>query len=187
VTYRWKALDEGYNFSSNFISIEGLYTKLCAPKVVGILVVGISRGSPMTKWHLDVGPMARHKVYYKRGKVVASPKSRSWWVLLVCVCLWFVHASRCSNYALINLLFDWCRSMWVIELLVNLPSPIPELRYAPLPPKCYECTPTPFPSSVFTFGLAIESIKELEGVSCIYLVWYMVNDQCKKKIPNPHW
>jgi hypothetical protein len=28
------------------------------------------------------------------GKVVASPKSGPWWVLWVCVCLWFVHAPK---------------------------------------------------------------------------------------------
>jgi hypothetical protein len=32
-TYRWKALDEGYNFALNLILIESLHTKLCAPKV----------------------------------------------------------------------------------------------------------------------------------------------------------
>jgi hypothetical protein len=50
------------------------------PKVVGLLVMGISGlplGSPVIKCHLDVGPVASHKVYYK-GKVVASSKSGSW-------------------------------------------------------------------------------------------------------------
>jgi len=31
---------------------------------------------------------------------------------------------KCFNYALTNLLFGLCRSVWMIELLVNLPSPI---------------------------------------------------------------
>jgi hypothetical protein len=38
------------------------------PKVTGDLVVRISRlplESPRTKCHLDVSPMAAHKVYYK--------------------------------------------------------------------------------------------------------------------------
>ncbi len=64
----WKFLNEGYNFASNFISIKGLYTKLWAPKVVGVLTLGISGllfRSPGTKRHLGVGPMARHKIYYK--------------------------------------------------------------------------------------------------------------------------
>jgi hypothetical protein len=37
-TYRWKDLDEGYNFASDFISIGGLHVKLWAPKVVGVLM-----------------------------------------------------------------------------------------------------------------------------------------------------
>jgi hypothetical protein len=55
-----KTLNKGYKFASNFITIEGLHAKLWAPKVTGVLVVGILRlplGSPETKSHLDVAPM----------------------------------------------------------------------------------------------------------------------------------
>jgi hypothetical protein len=71
-TYHWKALDKGYYSSSNIISIKCLHTKLWAPKVTPkvarIPTLGISGfplGNPRKKWHLDVGPMARHKIYYK--------------------------------------------------------------------------------------------------------------------------
>jgi hypothetical protein len=67
VTYHSKAFDEGYNFACDFIVIGGLETKLWAPKVMGVSTLGISRlplGSPRTKCHLDVGPVASHKVYY---------------------------------------------------------------------------------------------------------------------------
>jgi hypothetical protein len=67
-TYRWKALNEGYNFALDLISIGGLTTKLWAPKVVGVLILGISRlplGNPETQCHLDASPMANHRVYYK--------------------------------------------------------------------------------------------------------------------------
>ncbi len=37
-----------------------------------------------------------------------------------------------------NLLFGLYKSVWVIDLLVNLPSPISKLQHAPLPSKCYE-------------------------------------------------
>jgi hypothetical protein len=50
------------------ISIGGLHTKLCAPKVAEVLTLGISGlpfGSPKTKCHLGVGPMAKHRIYYK--------------------------------------------------------------------------------------------------------------------------
>jgi len=51
-TYRWKAIEKGYNFDLHFISIGGLHAKLWASKVVGVLILGISRlplGSPETK------------------------------------------------------------------------------------------------------------------------------------------
>jgi hypothetical protein len=81
--------------------------------------------------------------YTTRGKVVASPKFGPWWILRVCVCPWLVHAPTCSNYALTNLLFSFYMSMWVSELLVNLPNPILELQHTLLPPKCYEPRNTP--------------------------------------------
>jgi hypothetical protein len=37
--YRWEALNKGYNFASNLITIGGLHAKLWAPKVAGIPVV----------------------------------------------------------------------------------------------------------------------------------------------------
>jgi len=67
-TYHWKALDEGYNFSLDLISIRGLHTKLWIPKVTGVPTLGISGlpfGSPGIKCHLDVGLVERHRVYYK--------------------------------------------------------------------------------------------------------------------------
>jgi len=66
--YCWKALDEGYNFALNLISIKGLNTKLQASKFVKFPILGVSGlllESPKTKRHLGVGPMARNKVYYK--------------------------------------------------------------------------------------------------------------------------
>jgi hypothetical protein len=55
-----------------------------------------------------------------RGKVVASPKFGLWWLLWIRGS--FVH-QKCFNYALTNLLFGLCMFMWVIDLLVTLPSP----------------------------------------------------------------
>jgi hypothetical protein len=67
-TYRWKALDEGYNFSSNLISIGGLRTKLWASNIVGapiLEILGFPLRNPKTKWHLKADPMAKHIIYYK--------------------------------------------------------------------------------------------------------------------------
>ncbi len=68
-TYRWKALDESYNFALNFISIGGLHIKLWGPKVAKVPtlgILGLALGSLGTKCHLDVGLVKRHRVYYKR-------------------------------------------------------------------------------------------------------------------------
>jgi hypothetical protein len=54
-TYRWKALDESYNFASDRVAIRGLLAKLCGFKIAGVLagaVSGLPRrspGSPGTK------------------------------------------------------------------------------------------------------------------------------------------
>jgi hypothetical protein len=58
-----------------------------------------------------------------RGKVLASSKSELWWVLYsVYAHDSFVH-QKCSNYALINLLFGLCRFVWTIDPLFIHPSP----------------------------------------------------------------
>ncbi len=67
--YRSKALDKGYNFFLDLILIKGVHAKLWTPKVTKFLVVGIlglPLGSSGIKWHLGAGPVARHKVYYKK-------------------------------------------------------------------------------------------------------------------------
>ncbi len=153
-----------------------------------VQALGISRfafGSPGTKWHLGAGHVARHKVCYKR-EGGGFPKSRLWWVLWVCVYPWFFHA-LCSNYALTNLLFSLWKSMWVIDLLVNLFSPHPGALTCPSIHKMLwakERTPTPSPFIVFSFGLVVESIKEFRGASHVdpksnqtscYITWSTIS------------
>jgi hypothetical protein len=75
----WKALNEGYNFSSDLILIEGLHAKLRARKVTGAPIVrisGLPLGRPRTKCHLDVGLMEKHIVYY-RGEGGGFPQVRA--------------------------------------------------------------------------------------------------------------
>jgi len=86
-TYRWKALDESYNFALNRTSIGGLFTKLWGSKVAGVPVGGIS--------------MESCRVYYK-GEGGGFPQVRAV-VSLVCpCCLWLVLALRvfqlCTNH-----------------------------------------------------------------------------------------
>ncbi len=82
-TYRWKALDESYNFASDRTSIRGLLTKLWGSKVPGVPqgeISGLPAGSPGKKSHLDVVSAERRKEYYK-GEGGGFPESGTWWVL----------------------------------------------------------------------------------------------------------
>jgi len=91
----------GYNFALNLISIGGLHTKLWAPKIVGVPTLGISGiplGSPGTKCHLDVGPVANHRVYYKE-EGGGFPQVRAM-VSLVSPSLFVVHPSTKSVLAM---------------------------------------------------------------------------------------
>jgi hypothetical protein len=107
-TNRWKDLNEGYNFTSDFTSIGGLHAKLCTSKVVGVSILGIS-GLPLGVpgqndiWVLAPWLCTKNII---RGKVVVSHKSRSWWVLWVRVCLWFVCAQKMLQLC-INQLVVW--------------------------------------------------------------------------------
>jgi hypothetical protein len=112
VTYHWKAFNEGYNFASNLISIEGLHRKLCAPKVIGVPTLGISRlplGNPGTKCHLDVGPMARHKVYYK-GEGSGFPQVLDVVSLVSPSCSWWVLGSKVLQLNINQLVVWFCAS-----------------------------------------------------------------------------
>jgi len=65
-TYCWKALNQGYKFTLNLISIGGLHKNLWASKIARIVISRIL-GLPKTKRHLGVGHVAMHKKYYKGG------------------------------------------------------------------------------------------------------------------------
>jgi hypothetical protein len=99
-TYHWKVLDKGYNFALDFASIRGLHIKLWAPKagtkVTRVPTLGISRfslRSPETKWHLNVSPMVRHKVYYK-GEGGGFSQVQAVVSLVSPCCPWFVRAPK---------------------------------------------------------------------------------------------
>jgi hypothetical protein len=64
VTFRWKNLDEGYNFAANLITIGGLYAKLWGPQNCESPSCGNFR-SLETKCHLDVAPVERRREYCK--------------------------------------------------------------------------------------------------------------------------
>ncbi len=84
-TWRWKALDEGYNFASDRVAI-GLWSReISASKVPGLqpgAISGLPRGSPGKNSHLDATSVESCRVYYK-GEGGGFPKSGPWWVLCV--------------------------------------------------------------------------------------------------------
>jgi len=75
-----EALDEGYNFTLDLISIGGLHVKLWGHKVVGVPTLGISRlpFGNHGRWAIWMQALWKGTKYTIRGKVVASPKSGPW-------------------------------------------------------------------------------------------------------------
>jgi hypothetical protein len=67
-TWRWKALEESYNFGSNLVPIQARGEKLWTPKVPGVqtrTVSGLHLGSPEKKSHLDVALAESCREYYQ--------------------------------------------------------------------------------------------------------------------------
>jgi hypothetical protein len=113
VTYHWKVPDKGYNFAFDLIEIRGLHVKLCALKVAGVPVVGISRlplGSPETKSHLDVAPMERCRVYYK-GAGNGFPQVGAVMNLVCPRCPWLVLAPKVLQLYTNHFVLVLCKSM----------------------------------------------------------------------------
>jgi len=80
-TYCWKALNKGYNFVLDLISIEDLHKKLWGLKVAGVSTLAISKlplGSFGTKKAIWMWASWRGIEYTIKGKVVASPKFGPW-------------------------------------------------------------------------------------------------------------
>jgi hypothetical protein len=125
--------------------------------------LGVSRQNDI--WVQATWPSTKNII---RGKVVGSLNSGHG---EFCKSV-FAHGlsvhQKCSNYALTNLLFGLCMSMWIIDLLVARPSPHLEAPTCPSTPEVLrtrERTRTPYPFVVFTFRFTIESIRELGGAS----------------------
>jgi hypothetical protein len=117
VTHSYKAIDKGYNFALDFISIRSLHAKLWAPKITGVPamgILGLPIGSPGTKWHLNVGLMEKHKVYYKR-KGGGLPQVRVVVSLVSSNCLWLVLAPKTFQLCTNHLVLVLCMPVWVNE------------------------------------------------------------------------
>ncbi len=90
-----------------------MHRKLCALKVTGVPIVGISGlplGSPETKSHLNVAPVESFRVYYM-GEGGGFPQVWAVVSLMCPTCPWFVLAPKvlqlCTNHFVLVL----CRSV----------------------------------------------------------------------------
>jgi hypothetical protein len=139
-TYRWKSLDESYNFALDHIAIRGLFAKLWGSKVAGVpfgAISGLPLGSPRKNSHLDVASVESCRVYYK-GEGGGFPQIRAV-VSLVCPCCpWLVLAPRvlqlCTNH------FVWvvCKPVWVSEVCQLFLVPSWSSNMPLYPSKCCE-------------------------------------------------
>jgi len=144
-TYHWKALDKGYNFALNRISIQILLAKLWGSKVAGVPTWAISRlplWSPGTKSHLDVGPVKRCRVYYK-GEGGGFPQVRAV-VSLVCLCcLWFILTPKVLQLRTNHLVWVLCKPVWVSETCQLFLVPSRSSSTPLYPSKCCELRSVP--------------------------------------------
>jgi hypothetical protein len=116
-------------------------------------------------WVLAPWPDTKKTV---KEKVVASPKSRPWWVLWIHFCPWLVRAPKVFQLCINQLV------VWFVHVNVNNwhachchnPHPGAPTHLSTFEVlRAREHTPTLYPSTIFTFGITIESIKEFEGAS----------------------
>jgi hypothetical protein len=158
-----EALNKGYNFSLNLIAIESLHKKLCTFKAARILTIGILGlpfGSPRTKNHLDVAPVERRRIYYKR-EGGGFPQVRAVMSLVCPNCLWLVLAPKVLQLGTNHLVLVLCRSVWVSEAchFVLVPSRSSNTALYPfIVLRTRERAPTPYPFIVFSLGLTFEAI-----------------------------
>jgi len=139
-TYRWKALNESYNFASDCIAIRGLFAKLWGSKVAGVLAGGISGlplRSPGKNSHLDVASMESCRVYYK-GEGGGFPQVRAM-VSLVCLCCpRFVLAPRVLQLCTNHFVWVMCRLVWMSEACQLFLIPSRSSNTPLYPSKCCE-------------------------------------------------
>jgi hypothetical protein len=115
-TYHYKALDEGYNFAWDLTLYRDLHKEL-----VGFQSRGSSNFENFETPNLGV--LGQNGIWMLalwlgtkntiRGKVVVSLKSRSWWVLWIYVCMWFIHASKVLQLCINQLV------IWFVQVRVN--------------------------------------------------------------------
>ncbi len=165
VTYCRKALDKGYNYFliSPQLEVWKKVMGLPSRKSPNFWEFRDSQlGSCKIKWHLGATLWLLINNII-RGKPPSLGRSES------CEFVYVRGSSmhqKCSNYALTNLLFSLCRSMWIVGSLVTRCNPHPKAITHPSYPtkmlwvKEHPSTPS---SIIFIFGFTFESFKEFGG------------------------
>ncbi len=109
-----------YNFALDFMWMRGLHKKLWVSKMARIPISGIAElliWESQEKHHLNA-TLVCYREYYK-GVSGGLPQVRT---MVNCESMYVrglsVH-QKCSNYALTDLLFGLCRSIWIIDPLVT--------------------------------------------------------------------
>jgi hypothetical protein len=173
VRYRWKALDQGYNFAPNLLAIWGLHAKLWATKIAGVptmRISGLPLGSPRTKSHLDVALVESCRVYYK-GERGGFPQVQAVVNLVNPSCPWLVLAPKVFQLCTNHLLLVLCRFLWVIKacqffLVPSRSSSTPFYPFKVL--RVRERAPTLCSSAVFRLNSHLSPSRSWE---CVNYVW----------------
>jgi hypothetical protein len=130
-TWRWKALEESYNFGSNLVSIQTRGEKLWMPKVPRVqtgTVSGLHLGSLGKKSHLDVASARSCREYYK-GEGGGFPPSLGRGVSCESELAHGLSQHQMhAEWLLTNSCWFWMQVAW------SLRSLIPELPTRPLYP-----------------------------------------------------
>jgi hypothetical protein len=116
-TYRWKGLNEIYNFALDRIAIRGLLAKLWGSKVPRVpfgAISGLPLGSPKKNSHLDVASMESCRIYYK-GEGGGFPQVRAVVSIVCSCCPGFVLAPRVLQLCTNHLVWVVCRPVWVTK------------------------------------------------------------------------
>jgi len=135
---------------------------------------GTTFQSHVTKSHLDVGPMERHIIYYKR-EGGGFPQVRVMVSLVNSSCSWFVLVSKVLQLCTDHFVLVLCRPMWVIKAcqIFVVPSQSSSMPFYPSKVLwARECASTLCPFTVYYLGLTFESFKEL-GACHLLTIWFI--------------
>ncbi len=122
-------------------------------ETIRILILGFQLGSLKEKWHMNVIPTKRYKVYYREGSGASSQRLQTVWSLCLKLSLQssphHFH-SICTNRPLFLVV--------QVDVILNsrlwsCANPIPELQHTLLPPKCYKLGNVPQLYSSFAISL----------------------------------